>query len=354
MMWRYRFCIRIFTLLGIVPTIATSGLYAQSEPVWERPGLEGSRFHAVTVQPTRSGYRYSTATLRFGDDENSPLPETRNGMAEVATTHVDVFTELPDSIAQSYAVALAQADHLISAQTGVFATPGHHYTIYVTDADAPTNRSWQFSRSIHDPVMISLIVRADRLNSVLVSQEIADPVHERYHLVIEMMGRGRHDSRADDNAVAAYVYEEVAAFLHGSCASLLSLGYVTQFHTPGLTLRSSIDEAEEFEAPFNDGVLAALLEIIEAGEIEDGTPVPHGVHLGLNLTLWAELSGGRWYIESGSPEADAVLEACRYSAPDPFRIGPWLRQLSADGRDAPGMEERYEAFDRLAAQIQRD
>ncbi|MEN0654181.1 MULTISPECIES: hypothetical protein [Hyphobacterium] len=325
--------------------------FDQDIPIWERPGVEGSRFHAVTVERTRSEYRYSTATLRFGDEENSELPATLNGTAEIGDTRVQIFSDLPDRVAQNYAEALAQADHLIAIESQILIQPGHHFEIFITSAASPTNREWQFTRTDVDPLVLSLVVRADRVSSVLVSQEISDPVHERYHLSIEMLGRGRHDPRAEHNPSAAYIYEEIAAALYGSCASLLSLGYVTQFNAPGLTIQSANNPGQEYSAPYTDDVLARLLDVIEAGEFQDGSAIPHGMHLGLNLTLWAELSGGHWYIEQGTPEAQALLDGCRYSAADPFRVGPWLRQIANDERDPPEMEDRYEAFERL--QIQR-
>ena len=341
--WRHSFACAASALW----LFSVSIVDAQTTPVWEQPGLEGARIHTVRVEQTPHGYRYSTATFRYGDAEETVIPTNLNGIAETGSGSVHVYSDLPNQIAQTYAEALGNGDDTISQITGIQLSSGHHYSIFVTPSEATTNRRWHFERRANDPLLINLIIRRDRVGSVLQSHAIGGPIHERYHLNIQMLGRGAADPRAAANPVAADIYEEVSAFLYGVCGSLLSIGYVTQFSAPGMTLVSSTDEGAEYPAPYSDDILDRLLDVIEAGQFTNGEQIPHGMHLGINLTLWAEISGGQWAIVEDSLEAEALIDGCRYSAPDPFRVAAWLRQLASDGRDAPEMEDRYEAFERL-------
>ena len=287
--------------------------------------LEGSALvHNSSTWQSWRGFAYEIGTIGGNDEIDWPVDVTAS--ATSGEVQVRIYsTSMEPSTSEQYASAISNSLARVGQEIWR-AGPSHiEYDLALTDQAGYVRHRGRLGRG--RPWEIRLLARPqniERNDGVYDHLHVA--AHELYHLMIQYAERGSRDPRARERQIAASIYEEAAAFLYGHCAALLGDGITSVNSTPSFSISRPDSVDGEMRAPFNDDELIVILDALEGH-----SPPPFVIHIGIGLTLWAELADGIRTVQRTSPQGASFLGMCREIAVDPFLIEPILREIAHDG-----------------------
>ena len=305
------------------------GIYGCATP--SNHGLEVTRVtttQRIAGVQTGSLSEYTVETLADGPtiDEPFNVLTGEHQLGSVSTRvydrrHVDddrdgLFARQVTNAANA-AVSLVWSDYELKADIGIY---------LLTGGEGITTR-YRFSRENGGVWNLPLHMR--RIHGPdegALGRQVEIPIHELYHLLAIEQGIGLHGDNPPENPLLGLIWEETAARLFASCGLLQATGRATRSIIHSVELPSENGTSRVITAPLDDATLGEVLGLIENARRSDGSLISPEISNLLDLTLWSELSGGQYSIEAGTPQANALLDACRRVGPDPYEITPMLRE----------------------------
>ncbi|MEE2567578.1 hypothetical protein V0U35_12900 [Hyphobacterium sp. Y6023] len=196
--------------------------------------------------------------------------------------------------------------------------PPMDVTLYLIDGGAGFSRVDRGLRRRGDPWRLPIAFHAD--SDHLIARIARTSAHETFH-------RWAVDQSAFRDV--GTIEEEVAAYLVGYCATLVTTRELPRHaHPPSSIAFESDDEAED-AAPFSDQTLARLLDA-HRSDLPFDQSTTAAIYLGLAETLLAALPDS-----DGELECEALSQLARQLSSDPNSLWHIIEALASDGADLP-------------------